>query len=53
MLEEQNLSSKSVYAFVAWIATIISYVIYLIWALVPDEMLQSFGWTYYPTRFDY
>lgn len=43
-------TQKSVYAFVGWITTIVFYIIFLIWAYTPDNILHSFGITYYPSR---
>lgn len=42
---------SSVYAFVAWISTIISYFIFLIWAFTPETVLHYYGITYYPSRY--
>ena len=43
--------SSSVYSFVAWTATILMYVCFLLWALLPKWMLHSVGVTYYPSRY--
>ena len=41
---------RAVYAFVAWIVTIAVYLIFLTWALLPEDILHSFGITYYPSK---
>jgi phosphatidylinositol glycan class P protein len=43
--------SQSVYAFVGYIVTILGYVIFWLWALVPDAVLKDIGITYYPSRY--
>mmetsp|Transcript_1403 Transcript_1403/g.1908 ORF Transcript_1403/g.1908 Transcript_1403/m.1908 type:complete len:163 (+) Transcript_1403:149-637(+) len=40
-----------VYGFVALTATLCSYVIYLIWAYVPEPTLHQLGITYYPSKY--
>lgn len=42
---------NSVYAFVAWVSTVISYIIFLIWAFTPENILHYYGFTYYPSRY--
>ena len=44
-------SNVAVHAFVAWIATIAVYAIFLIWSLTPETYLRGFGLTYYPPKF--
>ncbi|KAG9307795.1 hypothetical protein G9A89_023360 [Geosiphon pyriformis] len=39
------------YGFVLYLVSIMAYVIYLIWAYLPDEALISLGITYYPSRY--
>lgn len=41
---------RALYGFVAWIATHISYVLFLLWAYIPEETLHHFGVTYYPSK---
>ena len=43
-------STRAVYAFVSWIASISVYVIFLIWTLTPEDILHSLGITYYPNK---
>lgn len=45
-----NNSYSSTYSFVGWIATIIIYIVFLIWALTPEEYLIRLGITYFPHR---
>ena len=41
----------SKYSFAAWIATIILYICFLGWALLPESILRFLGITYYPSRY--
>ena len=43
--------SRAVYGFVAYQASYIFMVVYLIWAYVPDEILHSLGITYIPNKY--
>lgn len=43
--------SRAVYGFVAYQASYILMVAYLIWAYVPDEILHSLGVTYIPNKY--
>ncbi len=45
------LSSSSIYAFVGWVASIMSYIIFLMWSFLPVDVLHSFGITYYPSKY--
>jgi hypothetical protein len=45
------MTYTSVNAFVGWIASIACYVIFLLWAFVPEEGLHSFGIFYYPPKY--
>lgn len=39
-----------IYGFVAWVLTAIAFVVYFLWATVPDEWLCYVGITWYPKR---
>jgi phosphatidylinositol glycan class P protein len=39
------------YAFVSWIGTIIVYLVFICWVLVPCEVLHAVGITYYPDKY--
>lgn len=39
------------YGFVAWSSTYALFVLYLLWALLPDEWILSLGIEWYPSRF--
>ncbi|XP_077245103.1 phosphatidylinositol N-acetylglucosaminyltransferase, GPI19/PIG-P subunit isoform X2 [Tasmannia lanceolata] len=49
--EEQGPKSSEVYGFVGSITTVITTVIYLIWAYTPEPWLHFLGITYYPSRY--
>mmetsp|Transcript_50716 Transcript_50716/g.74174 ORF Transcript_50716/g.74174 Transcript_50716/m.74174 type:complete len:139 (+) Transcript_50716:35-451(+) len=40
-----------IHGFVALIAVLVSYAMYLVWAYVPEEFLHKLGITYYPSKY--
>jgi len=42
---------SEVYGFVGSISTVVATVIFLVWAYVPDKLLESIGIHYYPSRY--
>jgi phosphatidylinositol glycan class P protein len=38
------------YGFVAWIATHVCLVLFLLWAFIPERVLHDYGVTYYPSK---
>jgi phosphatidylinositol glycan class P protein len=44
-------NSTGVYAFVAWISSILVFIIFILWAFSPSELLRKVGITYYPSRY--
>ncbi|CAN0006024.1 unnamed protein product [Ectocarpus sp. 8 AP-2014] len=40
-----------VYGFAGWIASLVAYALYLVWAYVPESTLQALGITYYPSKY--
>jgi len=44
------MKSTEIYAFVGWIASFISYVIYILWGFLPEEVIKGFGIQYYPHK---
>jgi phosphatidylinositol glycan class P protein len=46
-----QFNSTGVYAFVAWISSLIVFVIFIAWAFCPDEVMHKIGITYYPNRY--
>ena len=42
---------SDVYAFVAWIATICVYIVFLVWAFASEDLLHNLGITYYPSKY--
>jgi len=47
----RSVTSVEVLGFVAWISSAVGFVLYLIWAYVPAQTLESFGVTYYPSKY--
>lgn len=46
-----KFSNTAVYAFVAWIASILAFASFIVWAMSTDEFLHMLGITYYPNRY--
>mmetsp|Transcript_15688 Transcript_15688/g.15824 ORF Transcript_15688/g.15824 Transcript_15688/m.15824 type:complete len:122 (+) Transcript_15688:182-547(+) len=46
-----NLSHTVVYAFVGWTASILSYILFLVWVFLPEDLLNYLGITYYPSKY--
>ena len=40
------------YGFVAWVTTSIAWVLFLLWALIPDEWIHWTGIHWYPSRYE-
>jgi len=40
------------YGFVAWLITLLSYVLFLLWALLPDKVIHAIGIHWYPARWN-
>ncbi|THH00484.1 hypothetical protein EW026_g2072 [Hermanssonia centrifuga] len=38
------------YGFVAWISTYLLFIFFLLWAILPDEYINSIGVSWYPSR---
>ena len=49
--EAAVLTERGVYAFVGWVLSIASYMVFLVWAFVPDTVLVSVGITYFPSKY--
>ena len=45
-----STSSVEVYGFVGWITSLVVCVIYLLWSLIPNELLERAGVAYYPDK---
>ena len=46
-----KFNATGVYAFVAWIASMVVFVVFLLWAFSPRSVLNAIGITYYPSRY--
>ena len=44
------LGKTELWAFFWWIVTSLLYVIFLIWAFVPEKILNEYGWNYIPDK---
>jgi phosphatidylinositol N-acetylglucosaminyltransferase subunit P len=38
------------YGFVAWLLTLLAYITYIFWALLPDNVIRAVGIEWYPAR---
>lgn len=47
---EHRSRAPEFYGFVAWTSTYLLFVIYLLWAFLPDELIIWLGVTWYPNR---
>lgn len=43
-------SAAEFYGFVAWLATAVLWFVYILWALLPDSVIQAAGITWYPSQ---
>ena len=48
--EERRSRAPEFYGFVAWTTTYLLFVLYILWALLPDEWIVWLGVTWYPNR---
>jgi phosphatidylinositol glycan class P protein len=44
------MKSIEIYSFVAWIASTIVFTTYILWAVLPEHVLHSYGISYYPDK---
>ncbi len=51
--EEQRSRAPEFYGFVAWTSTYLLFVLYVLWALLPDAWIVWVGVTWYPNRCAY
>lgn len=52
----EGANKAEIYGFISWVASFFIYskyhiVVYIVWAFVPDPVLQSIGITYYPNKY--
>jgi len=45
------LNSSIIRAFVAWICTHLCYTLFILWAYLPDPVLNDLGVTYFPSKY--
>ena len=45
------MKKEEIYGFIGWIGTAVMFIVYLVWAFVPDATLRSFGISYYPNKY--
>jgi len=49
-LTEHRSRAPEFYGFVAWTSTSLAFVLYVLWALLPDEYIVWLGVEWYPSR---
>eukprot|EP00434_Breviolum_minutum_P021721 symbB.v1.2.019173.t2/scaffold1559.1/size111769/6 len=50
MMEKSDRLSTEVYSFASYLASHLAFLVWLIWVFLPDEVLHSWGITYYPDK---
>jgi len=48
--EDRRSRAPEFYGFVAWTSTYLLFVLYVLWALLPDKWIEWSGVTWYPNR---
>ena len=48
---ESRSRAPEFYGFVAWAVTYLSFILYFIWAILPEEWIKRLGVTWYPNRY--
>jgi phosphatidylinositol glycan class P protein len=51
MSQRPRSRAPELYGFVAWTTTSLLYVVYVLWAVLPDEWILAAGIDWYPNRF--
>ena len=49
--EERRSRAPEFYGFVAWTSTYLLFVLYILWAILPDQYIVRIGITWYPNRY--
>lgn len=49
--EQHRSRAPEFYGFVAWTSTYLLFVLYILWAILPDRYIVWFGITWYPNRY--
>jgi len=49
--EERRSRAPEFYGFVAWTSTYLLFVLYILWAVLPDKYITWIGITWYPSRY--
>ncbi|KAI9918200.1 hypothetical protein PsorP6_013092 [Peronosclerospora sorghi] len=49
-MQRMHAMRMELFGFGGWVASAFCYVLFLIWAYVPETTLRSYGWTYFPSK---
>ncbi|TMW69211.1 hypothetical protein Poli38472_001367 [Pythium oligandrum] len=49
-LQRLNAMKMEIFGFAGWLASTLFYVLFLMWAYLPDATLRAYGWTYLPSK---
>lgn len=49
--EERRSRAPEFYGFVAWTSTYLLFVLYILWAILPEQYIERIGIIWYPSRY--
>lgn len=49
--EERRSRAPEFYGFVAWTSTYLLFVLYILWAIIPEQYIERIGIIWYPSRY--
>ena len=50
-VNKKKAPKAEVYGFILWLSSIILFIIYILWSIIPDKILEQFHITYYPDKY--
>ncbi|GLE02159.1 hypothetical protein PINS_up010997 [Pythium insidiosum] len=49
-LQRLNAMKTEIFGFAGWLTSTVLYVLFIMWAYLPDETLRAYGFTYLPSK---